>query len=362
MKSKFPIIEGGLEASRKRVFNVDDIVIRAGVLSPNRILLHNYPIRHPISAFNASAVEQDEDIRVFIRIILGYYMYVSSIIELKIPWNDIIYGYIDVNSYSGDIVIYPSTKYDIWGTEDPRVYVLDDKIHMTYTGRSINYFNPVIRKNRTLPVTAVYDNETRKWVKRYVFIPSEKFFGEVVSDKDAFLYRLNNKYYLFHRPHLGDESFHLAISIIDEKDIAKNPADIQEIIIDNMYEVLYPGKFENKIGWATPPIPLNNNGDEIIIFIHSVDRDNVVYRVFAVELGLKDDEIYVRAVTPSYIMEPKTPYEVVGDRPLTIFPCGAIRFNKDHILITYGAGDYMVGFGIIDLDILLNLLDKGRIF
>ena len=123
--------------------------------------------------------------------------------------------------------------------------------------------------------------------------------------------------------------------------------EIKEIIVDNARTIMLVPRFENKIGWAAPPIPLNEYGDKVIILLHGVDSDNIVYRVFAIELTLKDDEIIVNAVTPNYIMEPRTPYEVIGDRPLTIFPCGAVKFNKDHILITYGAGDYMIGFGII---------------
>lgn len=83
--------------------------------------------------------------------------------------------------------------------------------------------------------------------------------------------------------------------------------------------------------------------------------------MFALELELKRDEIVVTAVTPSYIMEPKYPYEVFGDRPYTIFPCGLWKAN-DKCLISYGAGDYMVGIGEIDLATLYGLLNKGNIY
>ncbi len=361
--AKFPIVPGGAEATGKRVAEVNDIVVRAGVISPDRVMLHNYPINNPISIFNPSIYDGNEYLHVYARIILGYYMYVSSIVEIKVPWEDILYGYVDMNSYLGDIVIYPTTKYDVWGTEDPRVSVINNKLYMTYTGRSINYFNPHVRRNRTLPVTAVYNPGGREWVKKYVFVPSQKVFGEVVSDKDAFLYRVKDNTYLFHRPHLGDDTFHLLVSTVKiPEPNGEKKGEIKEIIVDNARTIMLVPRFENKIGWAAPPIPLNEYGDKVIILLHGVDSDNVVYRVFAIELTLKNDEIIVNAVTPNYIMEPRTPYEVIGDRPLTIFPCGAVKFNKDHILITYGAGDYMIGFGIIETNVLLGELDKGRIY
>ncbi|MNN90454.1 hypothetical protein D3C81_2084040 [compost metagenome] len=76
----------------------------------------------------------------------------------------------------------------------------------------------------------------------------------------------------------------------------------------------------------------------------------------------RNEGIIVKAVTPTYIMEPKLLYEIFGDRPYTIFSCGLWRLSRDKILISYGAGDYMIGLGEIDLNELLGILDKGRIY
>jgi len=287
-------------------------------------------------------------------------MYVSSIIELSIPVEDLHNRYINTNRYIGKITVYPSTRYDIWGTEDPRVYELDGKLYMTYVGRSINYFNPVMRKNRTLPVTAVYDEKREEWVKRYVFTVSPGKFGEVVSNKDAFLYSLDdNSLFLFHRPHLSDESFRLMISYLGDKNILSGEDGIKEIEIKDGIEIMKPANFECRLGWASP---LLGKKDRLIVLIHSVDKHSVAYRVFAAELKLSRSEIAVEAVTPHYIMEPSTPYEIIGDRPLVVFPCGAARIGGDKIVVTYGAADYMIGVGVISIDRLAAELDSGRIY
>ena len=356
---RFPLAEGAIEATAKRVPEVNDIVVRSGVLSPNRVVLHNYPISNPIAVFNPAASIDGEHLKVYARIILGYYMYVSNIVEMAIPLEDIFQGYVNTNTYSGDLVIYPSTKYDIWGTEDPRVTVIDGEKYMVYTGRSINYFNPVFRKNRTLPIAAVYDKKRRAWIKKYVFIPSEEVFGEVVSDKDALLYKVGDTVYLFHRPHLSDESFHLVVSKVELK---KGRDELAEVVVDNAYTVLAVPDFESKIGWGTPPVPLNESGDRVVMFLHGVDRDEVVYRVFAAKLKLRGEEIVVEAVTPRYIMEPRTPYEIIGDRPAVVFPCGAVKIDKERVLVTYGAADFVTAFGIVDINALLAELDRGRIY
>ena len=359
--SKFPQAQGSNEVKVLRRNNTEDIIDRLGVISPDRVILHNYPISHPISIFNASCLleEGDGELRIFARIILGYYMYVSSIVELRIPIEDIETRSVNLNRYPGDIILYPTTKYDVWGTEDPRSYEIDGDVFITYTGRSINYFNPLVRVNRTLPVTAYFDEKARVWRKIYAFATSTELFGEVVSNKDAFLYKTSDgRLYLFHRPHLIDDTFHLMISVIDPK-ILESKEEIREVIIDNGVEVLTPSAFESKLGWAAPPIPVGPN--RVVTLVHAVDKDALVYRVFALQLYLFPEEIIVEAVTPNYIMEPATSYEVIGDRPLTVFPCGNVVY-KDKLVITYGAGDFMIGIGSIDMDTLMGELDKGRIY
>lgn len=359
---EFARAEGCEEAIRLRSPETEDIVTRFGVISPNRILINNYPISHPLAAFNASAIYDpgDDCLDVYARIIVGYYLYVSSIIRLRVPLNDLFTRHVDLNNYVGDIVIYPSTKYDIWGAEDPRAYKIDDQIYMTYTGRSVNYYSP-IRENRTLPVTAVYDRDLRRWVKRYVFMLSEDYFGKLVSNKDAFMYRApGGDTYLFHRPHLITDTFHLMVSRVSERLLLNHGTEVREVRVDNGFEVMHPAPFESKVGWAAPIIDSRKN--KVLALVHSIDAERVSYKVFAMELSLSRGEVAVEAVTPRYIMEPRKPYEKIGDRPMTVFPCGAVKVGKDELVITYGSADTMIGFGLLSISRLMAELDKGRIF
>ena len=54
--TEFRKAEGCEEASKIRTPDVNDIVCRFGVISPNRIAIHDYPLSHPLAAFNASAL------------------------------------------------------------------------------------------------------------------------------------------------------------------------------------------------------------------------------------------------------------------------------------------------------------------
>jgi len=361
----FRVAEEAKTANKLREFKTIDIVKRLGVISPQRLHLKNYPISNPVTVFNSSIVMENSIVKVYTRVIFGYYMYVSAIAMFEVDIDDIFSGYISTCHYSAELVVYPDTRYDFWGTEDPRVYRVRDVLFMTYCGRTINYFNPAIRVERTLPVTALSKNG-RKWKKCCVFTLQKDLRKDVISDKDAFLHLYNNYAFIFHRPHMSDEKYYLTISKAPVENIDKcitetltnSNQKIEEIEVSNTTTILEPAKFEEKLGWATPPIEVGSK--EYVVLIHGIDRYIEAYRVFAVLMSFENGEARIKAVAPHYIMEPRAMYEVYGDRPYVVFPCGVIKLDNN-LVISYGAADFMIGFGEIDLSILLSILDKHRL-
>ncbi len=326
-----------------------DIVKRLCVITASRVHLKRYPVDNPVTTFNPSIILENHDLIIYGRIVLGYFTYASAVAEIYVPLKDVY-----TNTYSGhytaEITVYPDNKFDMWGVEDPRVYDLEGKRLMTYCGRTVNYFNPTVRTERTLPVTAVLENG--KWRKLCVFRMPEELRGFVISDKDAFITKTKDGYKLFHRLHMRDERFYLVIS-----DIPKNVLNLEEfteINVDNTSLALETAEFEEKLGWATPPVKI---GKEYLVLLHGVDSEMKCYRVFAALLNNKAEIV---AITPHYIMEPKEKYEVYGDRPFTVFPCG-IQLVDDKLLISYGAADSAIALGEIDLTELLSVLDSNRI-
>ncbi len=355
----FKAIEEAKIASECRIFKTTDIVKRLGIIDPKRLHLKNYPIGNPVTVFNPSITVEDNVVKVYARVIFGYYMYVSAVAMFELDMNDLLSGYVNTRHYSAELVIYPNTRYDFWGTEDPRVYKLYDNVFMTYCGRTINYFNPAIRIERTLPVTAI-SSDGKKWRKCCVFTLPKPLRKDVISDKDAFLHLHDNKVLLFHRPHMSNEKFYLTVSKVPLEDFQNclTGKEIREVEVQDTIIILEPAKFELKLGWSTPPVKVSTN--EYVVLIHGVDKYVEAYRVFAVLLRVSNGDVKVLAVTPHYIMEPKTMYEVFGDRPYVVFPCGIARIDNK-LLISYGAADSMIGFGEIELDLLLSIFDKGRI-
>lgn len=333
----------------KRENKTVDIVKRIGAITADRIHLKRYPKDNPVTAFNPGLILVDGELKLYVRIVLGYFTYASAVAEITIPLEEV-----EANAfpghYSGDIVVFPDNRYDIWGVEDPRVYRIGDEIMMTYCGRTVSYFDPSIRVERTLPVCA--KKVDKKWKKTCVFRFPRDMRSFVVSDKDAFLVKTKDGIKLFHRPHMRDENFYLTVSDVDGEG-ELGDGGLKEIPLKNTAIAYEAAEFEEKIGWGTPPVKVDN---EYLFFVHAVARELKFYRVFAL---LMDEDLNVVSVTPHYIMEPREIYEVYGDRPYTIFPCGA-EIVDDKIIISYGAADSAVGLGEIKIDEIMSELDKNR--
>jgi predicted GH43/DUF377 family glycosyl hydrolase len=318
-----------------------DIVKRLGVLTADRVHLTNHAADNPVTIFNPAILVENDDVKIYARIILGYFTYTSAVIELELPITEL--NYLSEGHYSGRIVIQPDNMYDIWGVEDPRACIIRGKAVITYSGRAVNYFRPGIE--RVLPLVAV--REDGEWKKVRVFF----FTGEkVVSDKDAFLADVNGPT-LFHRIHTQSDEYYCIINDV--------PAEVLEgkeltySALSNARISLKAASFEDKNGWGTPPVKV---GNEYLMLLHGVDY-NQWYKVFAV---LMDKNKKITAVTRCYIMEPKESYEVYGDRPFTVFPCGLAKVD-DKLLVSYGAADFATAIGEIDLSRLMSLLDKNRV-
>jgi len=325
----------------KRKNETVDIVKRIGVITPDKVNLTNHPAKNPATIFNPTIIVENDVLKIFARIVLGYFTYSSAVIEMSIPIEKL--EDLTTARHHGRIVLMPDNKYDIWGVEDPRVCKIEDKFVITYSARTVNYFRS--GTNRVLPIVAIREGD--EWQKRCVFT----FNNKTVSDKNAFLTDLNGLV-LFHRPHTISGEHDCVISEVSDEVLHKE--GFTERPISNAKIPIKSAEFEEKIGWGSPPIEV---GKEYLLLLHGLDKDTRWYKVFAV---LIDKHAKITAVTPHYIMEPKESYEVYGDRPYTVFPCGLCRMD-DKLIMSYGAADFACGIGEIDLSEIVSVLDANRI-
>jgi len=350
------------EAAKLRRFETRDIARRLGAIPPNSLVFEDYLVSTPITAFNPSLLINGGVVEVLARVIMGYYKYVSAIASFRLPLEDVLSGGLEKGRYPARLIILPGSKYDFWGAEDPRATLLSGRPIVTYTGRTISYFiggRPPRGVLRDIPVTAIRHNEG--WDKRLVHIPPEPIREEVDSDKNAFIVGVDGALYFFHRPTLITEEKLLLVSKLEVNPLEVQGAGIVEVQALDPTWLMPEAPFEEKIGWG--PAPIRLRGRDYLFILHGVDRELTVYRVFSaiVELNPKEPPV-VKAVTPTYIMEPREIYEVFGDRPYTIYPCGLGLVDRENLLLSYGASDYSAAFALINLDELLGELDKGRIY
>jgi predicted GH43/DUF377 family glycosyl hydrolase len=321
----------------------EDIVKRLGVITADKVHLLNHPAENPVTVFNPSLILKNETIHLYARIVLGYFTYSSAVMEINIPLEDM--EDLERGRYRGRIILKPDNKYDIWGVEDPRACTIAGKATITYCGRTVNYFRP--GTNRVLPIVATH--EGKEWRKRCVFqFDAER---QIVSDKDAFLTDLTSTLF-FHRIHTLQNEYHCVVNDVPRDVLHREP--LQEVSFTSARIWIAPAPFEDKIGWGTPLVRVDN---DYVTLLHGVDKETQWYKVFAV---LMDRNAELKAVTRDYIMAPKESYEVYGDRPFTVFPCGMCKLD-DKLLISYGAADYASGFGEIDLSHLMSLLDANSV-
>ncbi len=327
-----------------RAFKTLDIVKRLGVITPERVYIRNYPLKTPRAIFNPAAIIEKDVLIVFARIIVGYYKYISGIARIEVPIDDILTSSVNDMLYLADLVIYPDTRCDMWGSEDPRISKVEDFYVITYTGRTVNYFRSHPITQRTLPVIAI-SRDLKNWRKVAFVSPREGYKDKLISDKDAFLFaNSNGELYIFHRPHTIDGRFHMSITKIN---LDLGAEGCRETKIWDINDVMKPRPFEEKLGWGTPPVEIDSN--KYIALVHGVSKEDSFYRVFPILIISKNGELNVKELTSYYVFEPRETYEIFGDRTGTVFPCGLTRIGHNELLVTYGASDTFIGFGLIDL-------------
>ncbi len=335
-----------------------DLARRLLVIPADRIRLTNHPVGMPAAAFNPALLAIDGELIVYPRVVLGYYKYVSSVAELHVPLSEALEGRLR-EVYEAKIVVAPSNRYDLWGAEDPRITQCRGGYCMVYTGRTLNYFDPKARHEKTLPVMA-FSPDLAQWSKQAVFVPHPSIREWLISDKDAYIFETGGGTLFFHRPHVSGEGFHTLISSVDAKMLGRSGGgtDPVEVEVGEPLLAVEKERFEDKIGWSTPPVEVEPN--RYLVFLHAVGRRMKVYRVFALLLHISGSDVEAEAVSPAYVMEPREIHETYGDRPYVVFPCGAALVD-DQLLISYGGADSVVALASFEASSLVHLVDKGRL-
>ncbi len=225
------------------------------------------------------------------------------------------------------------------GCEDARITRLGDRYYMLYV--SYDGTNP---PRVTLTSISVSDflNKNWNWDKPKII----SFPG--ADDKDAAIFpkKINEKYVFLHR--LKDSIW---LDFVDDITFSTNSYLDGRAIVSPRKD-----KWDNvKLGIAGPPIEIQEGW---LLIYHAVSEPGFKYKLGAVLLDI-NDPTKILGRTDEPIFEPEKDYEIAGEVPNVVFPCGAAILNNI-VYIYYGGADKVIGVATIPLDKLLKTLTPQK--
>lgn len=331
-----------------------------------KVLLQRYeknPILIPNEAnwweskavFNCAILHYENKFHMLYRAIGEYERYIS-----RIGYASSTDGYSFARS--NHIALEPTQDYEKYGIEDPRMVEIDNQVYITYVILSAYVTDgAVVEASTALATTTDFLKYTRLRVitskgsnnKDVVLFPEKmsQQQSSVLSSSSS----SNNadgagKYFFLHRPSswigstygvdkpsiwLGEGN---ALTNFEKHTLLLKPEEDWE---------------ELKVGAGPPPIKTRAGW---LVIYHGVSREKV-YSAGAALLDLHDpSKIIGRTKTP--ILEPKEPYEKLGDVNNVVFPTGACIVDNDKLFVYYGAADKVCCLATTDLNYLLDHILK----
>lgn len=331
-----------------------------------KVLLQRYeknPILIPNEAnwweskavFNCAILHSENKFHMLYRAIGEYERYIS-----RIGYASSTDGYSFARS--NHIALEPTQDYEKYGIEDPRMVEIDNQVYITYVILSAYVTDgAVVEASTALATTTDFLKYTRLRVitskgsnnKDVVLFPEKmnQQQSSVLSSSTS----SNNadgagKYFFLHRPSswigstygvdkpsiwLGEGN---ALTNFEKHTLLLKPEEDWE---------------ELKVGAGPPPIKTRAGW---LVIYHGVSREKV-YSAGAALLDLHDpSKIIGRTKTP--ILEPKEPYEKLGDVNNVVFPTGACIVDNDKLFVYYGAADKVCCLATTDLNYLLDHILK----
>jgi len=223
-----------------------------------------------------------------------------------------------------------------YGIEDPRVTLCGDEYMVVYTGYSSH--GPLVRLASTC--------DFKTFERRGTLMPPE--------DKDAALFphTFDGRFALIHRP------------------VAVAPRQMAHIWLSwspdlhfwGDHTVLIPAREggwwdANKVGLGPPPLETERGW---LLLYHGVrvTAAGALYRLGLALLDLEHPE-RVLARSSEWVFGPQASYELAGDVPAVVFPCGwTLGDDGDTIRIYYGASDTSICVATASLAALLDWLER----
>jgi beta-1,2-mannobiose phosphorylase / 1,2-beta-oligomannan phosphorylase len=304
--------------------------------SENPILLPNQDAWWESKAvFNPAVLYDGKKIHMLYRAVGEYERYVSRV---GYAFSKDGFNFKRTNS----VVLGPNEGYEKYGTEDPRLIEIENRVYVSYVVLSDYVTAGPINSSTALATTDDYYNHTRLGI----------ITGRESDNKDVVLFpeKINREYLILHRPRswIGPKFGVDKPSIWIAEGNTLTTFDRHALLMkpERDWEAL-------KIGSGPPPIKTKHGW---LLIYHGVDK-NLVYRAGAALLDLSNPfEVIARTNKP--VLEPREPYETIGDVNNVVFPTGACVIGK-RLHVYYGGADKVCCLAVVDLDPFLEFIMEG---
>ncbi len=302
------------------------------ILPPKNFKITNYP-RDPVAVFNPGAVEIDGIVHVFPRVIFDYYKYTSAIGHFTMKADDILNGTIP-EILEIELIIWPKTKEEFLGCEDPRIFQDGENLWILYTAKG--YRGRGEGERTDFLALAKLDFDLNVSEKHFLKV---EYKGEIFypkSNKDSAILRISgNKATILTRPDFGGRLSGW-----------RGVLDLEDMVIRDLEEVLPPKEGELKRGWSTNAVEIDGR---YLVGWHAVIDEDLSYRN---GFALVDENGNILDTT-GYVLCTEGLIEELGDRAMVIFGDGLLIL-KDKVVWIGGVSDYAVGVFVADLEDLMD--------
>ncbi len=262
----------------------------------------------------------------------------------------------------------PTTEFDKWGTEDPRIVKIEDDFYITYVAlerpvRQNGEFTPDLETATALLKTKDFKN----FENLGVISPGHS------DNKDIVLFprKINGRYAMLHRPNHWHKTWcdHLNATgqgpswPCEVDNLPQNPSiwigwseDLKNWTEHQIFlQSSHPG--DSKIGPGLPPIETSEGW---LVIYHHVEftetKDSFSYSIRAALFDL-DEPTRLIGKLPHHILAPEMDYEKEKSSSI-VFPTGSFVIN-DTLHVYYGASDKYVCLATGSLSQLLSELKNS---
>jgi predicted GH43/DUF377 family glycosyl hydrolase len=252
-------------------------------------------------------------------------LHLTSMAHLRGAWSDDGVHF----EVEKEPAVFPGTRYEAYGCEDPRISYIEGRYALTYSS---------VSENGVCSALAVSENLKTFERKGLIFLPNNR-------NINIFPEKINGQYVAFHRP---ITSGWCKNSIW----IAYSPDMIHWGGYKKFFTPEMSGWCKGKVGAGAPPIKTDKGW---LVIYHGVEENGKKekYSLGVMLLDINNPEVILgNCKTP--ILTPQEPYETTGFVNDVVFTCGAVKRKDDRIDIYYGATDETLCLAKIEEKELFN--------